>query len=178
MNRNVNRDKIPDSNMNRPSNNMPERPGHPVRANYLISGVTPEEVFDALLRVERFAEWSYGLSWSRIVGGATEVVPGTVLQFGLSALGLTHEVESEIIIVEAPRLLEWRYVSGALGDGGWLIEEAGPLSVRMTLSTDYHVKPVWLDRIANRPFIHNVVQDLLRRSVRRFGEQLKKQSPS
>ena len=160
--------------MDSPSNNTPEEPGRPVRASYLITGVTPERVFAALLEVDRFTEWSYGLSRSRILGDASEVVPGTVLQFGLSALGLTHEVTSEVTAVEAPRLLEWRYVGGAVGDGGWLIEEAGPSVVRMTLSTDYHVEPVWLDRIAHRPFFRNVTQDLLRRSVRRFGEQLKK----
>ena len=156
--------------MNRPSDNSP------VRASYLIPGVTPERVFGALLEVERFTEWSHGLSRSRILSGGTEVVPGTILQFGLSALGLTHEVTSEITVVEPPRLLEWRYTSGAFGNGGWLIEEAGPSAVRMMLSTDYHVEPAWLDRIANRPFFRNVTQDLLRRSVRRFGEQLKKEA--
>ena len=159
--------------MDKPSKNRPESPPHPVRASYLIPGVTPEGVFAALLEVERFTEWSYGLSRSSIVGGGPEVVPGTVLEFGLSALGLTHEVTSEITAVEAPRFLEWRYTSGAFGSGSWLLEEAGPSAVRMTLSTDYHVEPVWLDRIAHRPFFRNVTQDLLRRSVRRFGEQLK-----
>ena len=119
--------------MDRPSNNSQESTSRPVRANYLITGVTCEEVFAALLEVDRFTEWSYGLRRSRILGDASEVVPGTILQFGLSALGLTHEVTSEIITVEAPRLLEWRYVGGAVGNGGWLLEEAGPSAVRMTL---------------------------------------------
>lgn len=159
--------------MDKPLENSPENPAHPVRASYLIPDVTPEGVFAALLEVEHFTEWSYGLSRSSIVGSGPEVVPGTVLEFGLSALGMTHEVTSEITAVEAPRFLEWRYTSGAFGSGSWFLEEAGPSAVRMTLSTDYHVESAWLDRIAHRPFFRNVTQDLLRRSVRRFGEQLK-----
>jgi len=44
--------------------------------------------------------------------------------------------------------------------------------MRLTLSTDYTVKPAWLDRIAHRPFFRRLTEDLLRRSIRRFERYL------
>jgi len=44
----------------------------------------------------------------------------------------------------------------------------------MTLSTDYRVRPAWLDRIAHRPFFRGLTEELLGRSIRRFGRHLKK----
>ncbi len=46
--------------------------------------------------------------------------------------------------------------------------------MRITLSTDYRVRPAWLDRIAHRPFFRGLTEDLLGRSIRRFEEHLKK----
>ena len=60
-----------------------------------------------------------------------------------------------------------------MGSGGWLIEEAGLRTVRMTLSTDYEITPTWLNRIAHRPFFRRTTEDLLRRSIRRFGKHLR-----
>ena len=150
----------------------------PLRANYLLSGPSPEEVFAALLDVRRFSEWAVGLHRLRALDAASrtevsEVRPGTLLEFTLSAAGLTHRVLSTVTVVEPPRRLEWRYAEGAVGSGGWHVEEAGPGTVRMTLSTDYEIRPAWLNRIAQRPFFRRVTEDLLRRSIRRFGEHLR-----
>ena len=151
----------------------------PFRANYLLSGSSPEEVFAALLDVRRFSEWAVGLHRLRALDAAsrTEVSEvrqaGTLLEFTLSAAGLTHRVLSTVTVVEPPRRLEWRYAEGAVGSGGWLVEEAGPGTVRMTLSTDYEIRPAWLNRIAHRPFFRRITEDLLRRSIRRFGEHLR-----
>ncbi|HEV3477805.1 MAG TPA: hypothetical protein VG127_10020, partial [Rubrobacteraceae bacterium] len=68
--------------------------------------------------------------------------------------------------------LEWRYTEGATGSGGWLLEDAGPATVRLTLSTDYRIKPAWLDGIAHRPFFRRLTEDLLMRSIRRFERYL------
>ncbi|MGB3683148.1 MAG: SRPBCC family protein [Rubrobacteraceae bacterium] len=149
---------------------------HPVRANYLIRGVDREKVFDALLDVPSFTEWGYGLRRARVLdlGGLSdtaEVTPGSIFEFVLSAAGFTHRVESTVTRVEAPHRLEWRYTGGAVGTGGWLLEEEGPL-VRMTLYTDYEVNPAWLNRIAHRPFFRELTESLLRRSMRRFEERL------
>jgi uncharacterized protein YndB with AHSA1/START domain len=151
----------------------------PYRASYLLSGPSPEEIFAALLDVGRFPEWALGLRRVRALDATghsevSEVRPGTLLEFTLSAAGLTHRVLSTVTAVEPPRRLEWRYEEGAVGSGGWLIEEAGTGAVRMTLSTDYEIKPSWLDRIAHRPFFRRATEDLLRRSIRRFGEYLRK----
>ena len=81
---------------------------------------------------------------------------------------------STVTAVEPPRLLAWRYTEGAVGSGGWLIEEVGMGAVRMTLSTDYEIRPAWLNRIAHRQFFRRVTEDLLRRSIRRFGEYLRR----
>lgn len=157
-----------------PSQN-PENPGaiRPVRASYLICGVNRENAFAALSEVERFTEWAHGLLQARILNSSV-VEPGAEISFALSAAGLKHKVVGTVTRIEAPRLLEWRYTSGAIGSGGWLLEEAGADAVRITFSTDYEIHPAWINRIAHRPFFRNVAEDLLRRSIRRFGEHLKK----
>ena len=150
----------------------------PFRASYLISGVRAERVFDELLKVDRFPEWAVGLKGARTLDGprsrrTLEVLPGTSLEFTLSAAGFTHRVVSAVTILDPPRRLEWRYERGAVGTGGWLVEREGAGAVRMTLHTDYRVKPAWLDRIAHRPFFRGLTEDLLGRSIRRFEEHVK-----
>ena len=149
----------------------------PYRAGYLISGIEAERVFAALLDVKSFPEWAVGLGGvaaTDAAGRETEdITPGTTLTFVLRAAGLSHTVVSEITAVEPPRLLEWRYVSGAGGSGGWHVEKAGPNAVEMTLATDYAVQPAWLNRIAHRPFFRGLTEDLLRRSIRRFEQRLR-----
>lgn len=148
------------------------------RASYVVSGIGREEIFAAFLDVRSFPEWGSGLRRVRIVdenGTETaEVRPGVSLQFSLSAAGMSHRVTSAVETVEPPRLLEWRYAEGAIGSGGWLVEEEGPNAVRMTLSTDYHVRPAWLNRLAHRPFFRGLIDELLRRSMRRFEEHLRR----
>ncbi len=151
----------------------------PYRASYLLSGAPAEEVFAALLDVRHFSEWAVGLHRVRALDATSgaevfEVHPGTLLEFTLGAAGLTHRVVSTVTTIEPPRRLEWRYAEGAIGSGGWLVEDAGERTVRMTLSTDYEIKPAWLDRIAHRPFFRRLTEDLLRRSMRRFARHLKK----
>lgn len=102
-----------------------------------------------------------------------EIRPGTRFEFTLSAAGFTHKVISAVTLVEAPRKIEWRYVKGAVGSGGWQLEELGTSAVRMTLFTDYQVKPGWLNRVAHRPFFRGITEDLLKRSMRRFEEHLR-----
>ena len=150
----------------------------PFRASYLLSGSSPERIFAALLDVQRFPEWGLGLRRARALDAASrtetsEVSTGTVLEFVLSAAGLTHRVVSTVTVVEPPRRLEWRYAEGAKGSGGWLLEEAGSGTVRLTLSTDYRIKPAWLDRIAHRPFFRGITEDLLGHSMRRFEQYLR-----
>ena len=149
------------------------------RASYLLSGSTPEELFAALLDVRRFSEWAVGLQRVRALDATSraevfDVRPGTLLEFTLCAAGLTHLVLSTVTAVEPPRRLAWRYAEGAVGSGGWLIEEAGTGAVRMTLSTDYEIRPAWLNTIAHRPFFRRATENLLRRSIRRFGEYLRR----
>jgi uncharacterized membrane protein len=151
----------------------------PYRASYLLSGLPPEEIFAALLDVRRFSEWAVGLHRVRALDATSraevsEVHPGTLLEFTLSAAGLTHRVVSTVTAVEPPRRLEWRYTEGAVGSGGWILEEEGMGTVRMMLSTDYEIRPAWLNRIAHRPFFRRATEDLLRRSIRRFGEYLRR----
>ncbi len=151
----------------------------PFRASYLISGFDPEIIFAELLRLDRFPEWAVGLRQARTLDAAgneatLEIRPGTSLEFTLSAAGFTHRVVSAVTAVEPPHRLEWRYEKGAIGAGGWLVEEEGTRTVRMTLSTDYKVRPAWLDRIAHRPFFRGLTEDLLGRSIRRFEEHLKR----
>lgn len=149
----------------------------PYRADYLLSGTSAEKVFEALLDLPAFPDWAVGLRSARALdpdGRETEEVgPGTNLEFVLSAAGLTHKVTSEITTVHRPNRLEWRYVRGATGTGGWLVEEAGVETVKMTLATDYRINPAWLNSIAHRPFFRGVTEDLLRRSIRRFEQKLK-----
>ncbi|HEX5847693.1 MAG TPA: SRPBCC family protein [Rubrobacter sp.] len=155
---------------------MAEKP-RPFRASYLISGVAPEEIFDALLDVPRFPEWAAGLKRARVVdaaGGETsDLRPGTMLEFTLSAASITHQVASTVTVVEPSQRLEWNYVEGATGSGGWLIEDGGTGAVRMTLWTDYRIHPGWLDKIAHRPFFRRLTEDLIRRSLRRFDAHLR-----
>ena len=144
----------------------------PVRASLVVRGASPEEVFAALLDVGSFPAWAFGLERVRVLGEATgDLAPGTVVEFTLSAVGLTHEVVSTMTVVEAPRRMSWRYTKGAVGEGGWTLEEAGD-AIRMTLWTDYEVKPAWLNGLANKPFFRGVTEDLLRRSMRRFAQRI------
>lgn len=146
----------------------------PVRADFLISGIERARIFAALLDVERFPEWSVGLHRVRILGNSPPgIEPGTVLEFTLSAAGLTHEVAGEVTTVEAPSRISWRYTSGAVGGGGWLLEEEGTNAVRVTLATDYQIEPAWLNRLAHRPFFRGIAEDLLRRSLRRLEHHLR-----
>jgi uncharacterized protein YndB with AHSA1/START domain len=150
----------------------------PFRASYLVSGIGAQRIFAALLDVRRFPEWAAGLSRSRALDAATgaettDLRPGVRLEFTLNAAGLTHEVESTVTVVEPPRRLRWDYAEGATGGGGWLIEEEGVGTVRMTLWTDYRIKPGWLDEIAHRPFFRHLVENLIRRSMRRFEARLR-----
>ena len=149
--------------------------GRPFRASYLVRGSPPEKIFAALLDVQRFPEWALGLRRARALddgGRETPVRPGARLEFTLSAAGLTHRVVSLVTVVEAPSRLEWRYTEGARGSGGWLLEEEGAQAARLTLSTDYKVRPRWLDRLAHQPFFRGLTEDLLGRSVRRFERHL------
>ena len=149
----------------------------PYRAGYEISGIDAERIFAALLDVGSFPEWAVGLG----AVGATDaegraspdIAPGTKLTFVLRAAGLSHTVVSEITAVEPPRRLEWRYLKGATGTGGWYVHKTGPKTVEMSLATDYTVRPAWLNAVAHRPFFRRLTEDLLRRSIRRFEERLR-----
>lgn len=149
----------------------------PVRASYLIREVDQQTIFEALLNVPGFTEWGYGLRQARVLDAtglaeAQEVAPGAKFEFVLSAAGFTHQVTSTITKIDVPHLIEWDYTDGAVGIGGWRLEdEIG--AVRMTLHTDYEVKPAWLNRIAHRPFFRGLTESLLRRSMKRFEERLK-----
>jgi ribosome-associated toxin RatA of RatAB toxin-antitoxin module len=150
----------------------------PFGASYLVSGIGSERIFAALLDVRRFPEWAAGLKRSRALeaqGGAEtkDLRPGVRLEFTLSAAGITHEVASTVTVVEPSHRLEWSYIEGATGSGGWLIGEEAAGAVRMTLWTDYRIKPSWLDRIAHRSFFRRLVEDLIRRSMRHFEAHLR-----
>ena len=155
---------------------MAER-NRPYRADYLLSDTSPDRVFAALLDIHGFPKWAVGLQGARALdarGRETgEIQPGATLEFVLSAGGLTHTVTSEITAVHPPHLLEWRYAKGATGNGGWYVEETGTNTVKITLSTDYQVRPAWLNTIAHRPFFRGLTEDLLRRSIRRFEQKLR-----
>ncbi|HWS80063.1 MAG TPA: SRPBCC family protein [Rubrobacter sp.] len=156
---------------------MPER-HRPFKASYVLSGVPAERIFDSLLDVQRFPEWTAGLRRCRVLDPAGKVEtkvlrPGVRLEFTLSAAGLTHEVSSIVTVVEPPRRLEWNYVEGATGSGGWLVEQEAPGAIRITLSTDYLIRPAWLDKLAHKPFFRRLTEDLLRRSMRRFDAHLR-----
>lgn len=156
---------------------MPEE-HRPFRASYIVSGVAAERIFASLLDVNRFPEWAAGLRRCRALGAAgkaetRDVRPGVRLEFALSAAGLTHEVASIVTVVEPPRRLEWNYVEGAIGSGGWLVEQEAPGAVRISVSTDYRIRPAWLDRLAHKPFFRRLTEDLLKRSMRRFDAHLR-----
>lgn len=144
----------------------------PVHASYEVSGVSRRQVFTALLDFQGFPEWGCGLRDARLLDGAAELRTGAAMELVLSAGGLVHRIVSTIEEVEDLRKIEWRYTAGAVGTGGWLLEDAGPDTLRMTLFTDYQVDPAWLNRLAHRPFFRNLTEDLLRRSMRRFVERL------
>jgi uncharacterized membrane protein len=150
----------------------------PVRASYIVSGVAAERIFASLLDVNRFPEWAAGLRRCRALDAAgkaetRDVHPGVRLEFTLSAAGLTHEVASIVTVVEPPRRLEWNYVEGAIGNGGWLVEQEAPGAVRISVSTDYRIRPAGLDRLAHKPFFRRLTEDLLKRSMRRFDAHLR-----
>ena len=155
---------------------MPEE-HRPFRASYLVSGIGEERIFATLLDVQCFPEWAAGLKRARALDGTgtetTDLRPGTRLEFTLNAAGITHDVASTVTVVEPSHRLEWDYVEGATGSGGWLIEDEGKGAVRMTLWTDYRIHPSWLDKIAHRPFFRRLVEDLIRRSMRRFDARLR-----
>ena len=156
---------------------MPEY-RRPFKASYIVSGVTAERIFTSLLNVQRFPEWAAGLRNCRVLDPASkaetkDLRPGVRLEFTLSAAGLTHEVVSIVTVVEPPRRLEWNYVEGAIGSGGWLVEQEAPGAVRITVSTDYLIRPAWLDNMAHKPFFRRLTEDLLKRSMRRFDAHLR-----
>ncbi len=157
---------------------MPED-HRPFRASYLLSGIGTERVFAALLDVRRFPEWAAGLKRARAIDATgaetTDLRPGTRLEFTLNAASITHDVASTVTTVEPSHRLEWTYVEGATGSGGWLIEGEGIGTIRMTLWTDYRIKPTWLDGIAHKPFFKRLVEDLIRRSMRRFEASLREE---
>ena len=154
---------------------MPEK-HRPFRASYLVSGIGAERIFAALLDVRRFPEWAAGLKRARALDAlgteTTDLRPGVRLEFTLNAASITHDVASTVTAVEPSHRLEWDYVEGATGSGGWLIEESKG-AVRMTLWTDYRIHPSWLDKIAHKPFFRRLVEDLIRRSMRRFEARLR-----
>lgn len=145
-----------------------------------VAGFPRESLFERLLEVERFPEWGYGLrgvTLRRASTGPHRLQAGDRIEFRLRAAGVSHRVTSLVTEIEAPRLIEWRYLSGASGRGGWLLEDVGGESgslVRMTLSTDYSVEPPWLDRLAHKPFFRSLISDLLSRSLRKLGEDLER----
>jgi uncharacterized membrane protein len=156
---------------------VPER-HRPFRASYVLSGASAERIFASLLDVQRFPEWTAGLRRCRVLDPAgkeetKDLRPGVRLEFTLSAAGLTHEVSSTVTVVEPPRRLEWHYVEGAIGSGGWLVEQEAPGAIRITLSTDYLIRPAWLDKLAHKPFFRRLTEDLLKRSMRRFDAHLR-----
>jgi hypothetical protein len=149
----------------------------------VVAGLSREKLFERLSDVESFPEWGYGLRSVRLRPGTPAsskhdgLQPGARIEFGLRAAGINHRVTSLVTEVDPPRLIEWRYLSGATGYGGWVLEDEGGERgglVRMTLSTDYSVEPKWLDRLAHRPFFRNLISDLLSRSLRRLGEDLER----
>ena len=154
----------------------------PVRASYLIRGADQQTVFDALLYVPGFTEWGYGLRQARVLtpeklAETLEVKPGTTFEFVLSTAGFTHRVTSTVTRLDVPSHIEWNCTGGAVGIGGWRLENEGT-AVRVTLYTDYEVKPAWLNRVAHRPFFRGLTESLLRRSMRGFEERLMGIEPS
>jgi uncharacterized membrane protein len=152
-------------------------PHRPYRAGYTLSGIRADRIFAALLDVKTFPEWAVGLKSVRALDAEgleiPELEPGTTIEFVLHAAGFSHTVVGEVSAITPPRLLEWCYVRGASGTGGWYVEETTPYTVELTLATDYTIKPAWLNKIAHRPLFKNVTEDLLRRSIRRFEKKLR-----
>ena len=109
-----------------------------------------------------------------MLGEPGDLTVGSEIEFVLSAAGFTHRDESVVTAFEPPRLITWRYVKGATGEGGWTVEEMANNGVWISLHTDYEVQPAWLNAIAHRPFFRSVTEDLLRRSMRRFAERMSK----
>lgn len=110
--------------------------------------------------MDRFPDWALGLWHARVLEGTVEVPeprPGALLEFSLSAASLMHRVVSAVTVVEPPRRIEWRYSGGAAGYGGWLVERAGTMTVRMTFSTDYRITPAWLDAGAHKPYFRGLI---------------------
>lgn len=147
------------------------------RAGYLLSGITADRVFDALLDVGSFPEWAVGLGRVSAKDPAgrdiSVLVPDAELELVLTAAGLSHTVGSRITTLEPPRTLGWRYLHGASGTGGWHVEQVGPATTRLSLATDYHVSPAWLDRLAHRPFFRRLTEDLILRSIRRLERRIR-----
>ena len=54
-----------------------------------------------------------------------------------------------------------------------LVEQEAQGAVRITVSTDYLIRPAWLDRLAHKPFFRRLTEDLLKRSMRRFDAHLR-----
>ena len=137
-----------------------------------LHGASKEALFEILSDVESFPKWTYGLRRVRLRGceKSPGLAPGSRIEFKFSAAGVTHKVSSVVTAVDAPRLMEWRYLSGASGHGGWLLEDGGSAGgpVRLTLSTDYSLEPAWLDKMARKPFFMGLARDLLRRSLGRL----------
>jgi uncharacterized protein YndB with AHSA1/START domain len=138
----------------------------------VVRGIERSDLFAAMMDIERFPEWSFGLKRAWLPSGEPDLVVGASLGFELSAVGLTHRVISEITAIEPPSRIAWRYTTGAVGTGGWTLEEASPRVMRLTLFTDYEVEPGWLNKIAHKPFFRAVTEDLLRRSVSRLEKRL------
>lgn len=137
-----------------------------------VGGVSRESLFEMLSDVESFPQWGYGLRRVRLRPSekGVRLSPGSRIEFKFSAAGVTHKVSSVVTVVDAPRLIEWRYLSGASGRGGWLLEDEDP--VRLTFSTDYSLEPAWLDKMAHKPFFMGLARDLLSRSLARLESGL------
>lgn len=155
-------------------------PNRDIVESRTIAGILRGPLFERLADIERFPEWGYGLRRAILLpASGTSSVPGGLhpesrAEFGLRAAGIEHHVTSLVTEIDPPRLIKWRYLSGASWCGGWLLEEAEE-SVRTTLSTDspdYSVEPPWLDRIARKPFFQNLISDLLSRSLGRLQDDL------
>lgn len=145
-----------------------------------VAGVSRESLFETLLDVERFPEWGYGLRRVTLIYtpcAPRKLHPEARIEFRLRAAGVDHRVTSLVTRIDPPRLIEWRYLSGASGYGGWLLEyESREIDhlVRVTLSTDYSVDPPWLNKLAHRPFFRRIISDLVGRSLERLRERLER----
>jgi uncharacterized protein YndB with AHSA1/START domain len=141
-----------------------------IEATRIVRRRSREEVFRELKKVESFPEWAFGLPRVEVLSGGGE--PGTEIEFNLSAAGMTHRVTSVVRLIEEPHRIEWRYTQGAEGYGGWRLREVRPGVLEVTLYTDYHIRPRWLDRLAHRKFFVGVTNELLGRSLDRLVRRL------